>query len=249
MGWRSRLLGRDEDEVRPSIEKRVEAGTVLFRAGDSARAVALILEGEIELLAEAEVEANAGESAPRSGTRGRGAYIGDDEVLGDGVWHRTARAVRQTRLEMLPRDVFLERIAHRSTANGGSMAAADPVAALTVRLLPASPETAAALPAGGLAVVELPFTVGRAGSEPQAPPASGTALLLEERPPYRLSRRQFSLSRTACGVAISDPGSRLGTFVRGLRIGSEPIALPSGETVEIIAGGPQSPFRFQLITP
>jgi len=235
MGWRSRLRRHVEDEVRPSIEKRVEAGTVLFRAGDPALAAALILDGEIELLAE------AADGGGRVGRRGRGAYVGDDEILGDGVWHRTARVLRQTRLEMLPRDVFLERVAGRQAAAMPAVAAV-----YTVRLQAASPESATLFPAAAIEVVEFPFTVGRLAPEPPEPAASRALLALAEPPPYRLSRRQFTILRTAEGAAIVDSGSRLGTFMAGRRVDAEPVPLPSGETVEITAGGPHSPLRFRL---
>lgn len=239
MDWRSRLLGRAEDEVRPSIEKRVEAGTVLFRAGDPAQAVALILDGEIELSSEAE------DGVTRvTAIRGRGAYVGDDAILGDGVWHQTARTLRRTRLEMLPRDVFLERVAERSPSEA-SLAPVIPAG--VVRLLPASSESAEGLPAEGMVVAEFPFVVGRAETANHDDSALKGALLLEDRRPYRLSRRHFAILRTADGPAVVDLGSRLGTFLDGQRLGAEPTALPAGQPVEIVAGGANSPYRFKLV--
>ena len=229
-GLRSWFSGRFDNEVRPSIEKRIEAGTVLFRAGELCHAVALIRDGEIELLAERD-----GRSV-QVGKRGRGAFVGDDEVLGDGMWHRTARALRRSRVEMLPRDLYLERFAEHAarTASG-----------LHVRLQPGSPESAAALPVGGLDITDFPFIVGRASADRDAA-ARRSALLLADTRPYRLSRRQFVIVTTTDGIALSDPGSCLGTFVDGHRLGPDPLPLRPGESVEIHAGGRHSRFRFEL---
>ena len=235
MGWRTKLLGWAGDEVRPSIEKRLEAGTVLFRAGDSCQAVALIHDGEIELLADRD-----GQSV-RVGTRGRGTFVGDDEVLGDGIWRRTARALCRTRVEMLARDVYLERFVDQPWT---------PVAAVTddrvVHLLPASPESARTLLGNGIEISDFPFVVGRAAADVSETVSRPNTLLLEDRRPYHLSRRQFVILRGDDGLGISDPGSRLGTFVAGRRLGPDPLPLPIGRVIEVSAGGVQSPFRFQL---
>lgn len=231
--WRARLLGRSAVEVRPSIEKLIEAGTVLFRSGDRCHAVALVHEGEIELLADQDGR------AVRVATRGRGAFVGDDEVLGDGVWRRTARAARRSRIEMLARDVFIERFASNPLLP-------ETVAGRSVRLLPASASTAEALPADGIPITAFPFTVGRASKclDPAASP--GKALFLADQRPYRLSRRQFVILEQDGGIALADPGSRLGTFVDGCRLGPAPLPLAAGDRVDILAGGPRSLFRFEL---
>lgn len=232
--WRTRLLGRLDAEVRPSIEKRIEAGTVLFRAGDHCHAVALVHEGEIELLADQDGR------AVRVATRGRGAFVGDDEVLGDGVWRRTARASRRSRVEMLARDIFIERFAERPPST-----AATPSGRLA-HLLPASPGSAAAMPAAGIDVTDFPFRIGRASVDLDDAVALGKSLLLADERPYHLSRRQFVILEGPDGIGLSDPGSRLGTFVDGRRLGADPLPLRAGEVVEIRAGGQQSPFRFKL---
>jgi CRP/FNR family transcriptional regulator, cyclic AMP receptor protein len=232
--WRIRLLRRLDAEVRPSIEKRIEAGTVLFRAGDHCHAVALIHEGEIELLADQDGR------AVRVATRGRGAFVGDDEVLGDGVWRRTARASRRSRVEMLARDVFIERFAERPPRSVATRSGR------LVHLLPASPGSAAALPAAGIDVTDFPFRVGRASVDLDDAVALGKGLLLADERPYHLSRRQFVILQGPDGIGLSDPGSRLGTFVDGRRLVPEPLPLRAGEVVEIRAGGHQSPVRFEL---
>ncbi len=238
MGWRPRLLQRS-DEVRPFIEKQLAAGTVLFWAGDPSDAVALIIDGEVEVLAE---QVNG---LVRIGKHGNGAYVGDKDVLAERPRRFTFRTTRPTRVEMLAGGLFLERL----RAAGG---AAEPRAEALVRLLPASTVSAALLPEEGLALVNFPFSVGRAGSDDDDDAAADRGaekrarLVIAEKPPYRLSRRHFTILRDGTTVRVVDPGSRLGTLVDGERLGLEPMALAAGVTHEIVAGGPSSPYRFQL---
>lgn len=234
MGWRPRLLQRSE-EVRPFIEKQLAAGTVLFWAGDPSDSVALIIDGEVEVLAE---QVNG---LVRIGTHGNGAYVGDTDVLAESPRRFTFRTVCPTRVEMLSGGLFLERLRV-------ARAATEPRAEALVRLLPASTLSAGLLPAEGLCLTSFPFSVGRAGSDgdddnvadPQA------RLVIAESPPYRLSRRHFTILRDDATIRVVDPGSRLGTLVDGQRVGLEPLALTSGTTHEILAGGATSPYRFQL---
>lgn len=234
MGWRPRLLQRS-DEVRPVIEKQLAAGTVLFRAGDRSDAVALIIDGEVEVLAE-----RVGGHV-RIGTRGNGAYVGDTDVLAERPRRFTFRTLRPTRVEMLAGGLYLERL--RANA-----AAAEPGAEALVRLLPASTLSAGLLPAEGLCLTSFPFSVGRAGGDQDDDKAGDpqARLLIAETPPYRLSRRHFAILRDDATIRVADPGSRLGTFVDGQRLGFEPYALSRATTHELVAGGPSSPYRFQL---
>ena len=234
MGWRSKLLGRPEDEVRPSIEKRIEPGTILFRSGDPCRAVAWIRDGEVEILSEEDGDVR------RVAVRGKGSVIGDDAVLGDGICRHTARALSGVTVEMLARDVFLERFGEAIVPHSQE------TAPLVVHLLAASTASAAALPEGGLAITDFPFVVGRSSSRPSESLPLRSALLVDEKPPHHLSRRQFAIVQTEIGAGVSDSGSRLGTFVDGVRLGPEPLPLARGHPVTICAGGLHSPFRFQL---
>ncbi len=233
MGWRPRLLRRP-DEVRPFIEKRLAAGTVLFRAGDPSDSVALIIDGEVEVLAE-----RVGGHV-RIGTRGNGAYVGDTDVLNERPRRFTFRTLRPTRVEMLAGGLFLER--QRAAA-----AAAEPVTEAAIRLLPASTLSAGLLPAEGLRLTSFPFSVGRAGSDPDDEEIDPRArLVIPETRPYRLSRRHFAILRDDVAVRVADFGSRLGTFLDGRRLGPEPGELTRGAVHEIVAGGPSSPYRFRL---
>ena len=234
MGWAAKLLGRVEDDVRPSIEKRIEAGTVLFRAGEVCRAVALIHDGEVELLVDRDGQ------TIRVDTRGRGAFVGDDEVLGDGIWHRTARALRLTRIEMLDRDVYFARFVDPLVSDRRDTSHS------VARLVPASPKSASAMPAQGIAITDFPFIVGRASADGAEADPRRNVLLLDDSRPYHLSRRQFVIARNGDRIELTDPGSRLGTFVDGQRLGPDPLPLEPGQIVEVRAGGLHSPFAFRL---
>lgn len=254
MSWRKKLIRRGEGEVRPSIEKWVEAGTILFRAGDPCQAVVLIHEGEVELVEE------FGSGTYRLGKRGAGSYIGDGMTLAEGVWSYAARALTPTRLEMIAGPAFLERneqgpalVSRDRRLPEGIVPlrqpdnAARPVFSPVVHLDAASPASARAMPAEGIEITRFPFNVGRMSSDgPGEGAKSRSSLLIEDRQPYHLSRRQFAIVRMGTQVALSDIGSRLGTFVDGRPIGASPFPLPRGEAVEISAGGASSPFRFRL---
>jgi hypothetical protein len=231
------LLRHVDDDVRPAIEKRLETGAVLFRAGDHCPGVALIHDGAVELWLEDE------KGLRRIEVRGRGAFVGDDAVLGAGICRHTVVASRPTRVEMLARDIFLERLAGVAAAAGRESSAS---ARQHVWLQPASPESAAAVPAAGIEIADFPFVVGRADTESGGATAGRRMLLVDDRRPYHLSRRQFAIVATEAGPAVTDPGSRLGTFIDGERLGIEPRPLPPGETIVISAGGANSPFRFRL---
>jgi CRP-like cAMP-binding protein len=234
MGWRPRLLHRS-DEVRPFIEKQLAAGTVIFWAGDPSDAVALIIDGEVEVLAE---QVNG---LVRIGKHGNGAYVGDKDVLAERPRRFTFRTTRPTRVEMLSGRLFMERMR-------AARAAAEPRAETLVRLLPASTLSAGLLPEEGLCLTSFPFSVGREGSDGKEDAASDAQarLVIAESPPYRLSRRHFTILREGDIIRVVDPGSRLGTLVDGQRVGLEPVTLAAGSTHEIIAGGASSPYRFQL---
>lgn len=233
------LVGREaRQEVRPVIEKHLEPGTVLFSAGEPCPGVALIHEGGIALLADVRG------AEFRVGMRGRGEFVGDDAVMGAGICLHTAVAVGRTRIEMLDRDSFLEHLSKRGMVerSSGRVATTVPSGPALVQLAPASPETSRLFHGERVDVVRLPFVVGRAsGNEPEATRPAG--LFLDEAAPHRLSRRQFTIVGTGEHVGLVDAGSRLGTFVDGVRLGRTPLKLAPGQTTTVIAGGEQSPFR------
>jgi len=117
-------------------------------------------------------------------------------------------------------------------------------------LLPASELLTSYLPKEGLLASKFPFSVGRSprGNEPG--PTVPIDLSLPDSPPFRLSRRHFSLSRYLERYVVVDLGSTLGTEVNGEFLGyhfeNDFQYLEVGEN-RITAGGVGSPFTFKAL--
>jgi CRP/FNR family transcriptional regulator, cyclic AMP receptor protein len=101
---------------------------------------------------------------------------------------------------------------------------------------------ASAIPINGL-----PFVVGRIALDTEDIPARPADLLIEDNPPFRLSRQHFMIVRNGEQLLVSDLGSALGTIVNGQPIGhyfkSDAAPLFSGEN-DVLAGGRGSLFEF-----
>jgi pSer/pThr/pTyr-binding forkhead associated (FHA) protein len=115
----------------------------------------------------------------------------------------------------------------------------------SLRLLAATPEMTSLIGADGAHIANLPFRVGR-----HADGAPLDLALVDERP-YILSRQHFAIEMAADGLAVRDLGSHHGTIVNGTPIrGTEQedamVLLVAGAN-QIVAGMPESPFRFVLV--
>jgi CRP/FNR family transcriptional regulator, cyclic AMP receptor protein len=101
---------------------------------------------------------------------------------------------------------------------------------------------AAAVPINGL-----PFVVGRIARDTEDIPSRPVDLLIEDNPPFRLSRQHFMIVRSGEKLLVSDLGSALGTIVNGQPIGHhfnrDTAPLSSGEN-DVLAGGRGSLFEF-----
>jgi hypothetical protein len=121
---------------------------------------------------------------------------------------------------------------------------------LRLTLFSSSPQMTPLLPEEGIAVMELPFTVGRLpeGNEPE--PTVRVDLKIPDSVPFRLSRLHFALYQASEGVGILDFGSALGTELNGdflgRDFGKDFKYLIMGEN-RITAGGRGSPFTFKAI--
>jgi pSer/pThr/pTyr-binding forkhead associated (FHA) protein len=104
---------------------------------------------------------------------------------------------------------------------------------------------AALIGADGARIASLPFRVGR-----QADGASLDLALADERP-YILSRQHFAIELAPDGLAVRDLDSHHGTIVNGTPVrGTEhedAIVLLVAGANQIVAGMPESPFRFVLV--
>lgn len=93
---------------------------------------------------------------------------------------------------------------------------------------------------------KFPFKIGRR-SYHTSDVLSSNDLYLEDDPPYNVSRNHFLINLVNNNVYVTDRGSTLGTIVNGNRIsGDTPPMLLNKQKNEAIAGGLQSPFRFEI---
>ena len=89
--------------------------------------------------------------------------------------------------------------------------------------------------------------MGRIHFEGEGVSALVPDLLIEDSPPFRLSRQHFMITRSGQQLLISDLGSTLGTIVNGQAIGHhfmrDTAPLIRGEN-DVLAGGRGSLFEF-----
>ncbi len=243
-------------------EIAIDAGAVLFEEGEPSEAVALVLEGELEVLR------RTGGREVVLGTIGPGEFAGEMGVIEGRRRTATVRARRPARLRLYDRAAFFdevvrdperaralllrlserlrradERIVRLVTAPAGRQA-------WRLRLLPASDRARAHLPPEGLAIDRLPFAVGRPPAAGERRPPTPVDLALPDPRPHRLSRCHFLVLEGREGIELVDAGSTLGTAVDGVFLGEHfprtRLPLAPGEH-EIVAGGADSPWRFRLV--
>ncbi len=93
---------------------------------------------------------------------------------------------------------------------------------------------------------KFPFKIGRR-SYHTSDVLSSNDLYLEDDPPYNVSRNHFLINLVNNNVYVTDRGSTLGTIVnRNRPSAATPPTLPTTQKNEAIAGGLQSPFRFEI---
>ncbi len=243
-------------------EIAIEAGAVLFEEGEPSEAVALVLEGELEVLR------RTGGREVVLGTIGPGEFAGEMGVIEGRRRAATVRARRAARLRLYDRLAFFdevvrdperaralllrlsERLRRADERIVRLAAGSDGPRGWRLRLLPASERARAHLPPEGLAIDRLPFAVGRRPGAGERRPSTPVDLVLPDPRPFRLSRRHFVLNEGREGIELVDAGSTLGTAVDGVFLGEHfprtRLVLAPGEH-EIVAGGVGSPWRFRLV--
>jgi pSer/pThr/pTyr-binding forkhead associated (FHA) protein len=101
--------------------------------------------------------------------------------------------------------------------------------------------------ASAVPISEVPFVVGRIALGAEEIPSRPADLLIEDNPPFRLSRQHFMITRSGEQLLVADLGSALGTIVNGQPIGhhfkSDAAPLSGGEN-DVLAGGRGSLFEF-----
>jgi len=243
--------------------RRFNAGEALYQAGEPARFAYVIEEGRV-----ARRDPEGDESAIERVDE-PGAVLGAAALIG-GAHRGTATALTPVTARAIDRDRFLETLQLDAAAEAevvemlqrlGLLRAtpdfavdlADPDAPVrrwtSLRLAGADPVFGGQLPAAGLAILALPFSVGRVPGRGEVTPHGRIDLLLADRRPFALSRVHFAIETGKDGLVVRDVGSNLGTLVNGTAIGRrqerDAAPLRPGEN-RIVAGGEHSPFRFAL---
>ena len=258
------------------MQKRYDTDEVLFRQGDPSDVAILILSGSADVLRELGDEAivlgtvRAGEwvgemgvleGRPRSATVRaaspveaelieRRAFL--DRVIDEPELARNLLVRMSARLRDVE-DLLTRLYATRGSedARRGNLTPAPSAASgsPTITLAATTDRARSFVGVGPLPITRLPFTVGRAPDEGEAPPVVTPDLSIPEPAPYRLSRAHFSLVAQSGEVLVRDLASTLGTIVNDRAIGRDfprdTAPLRRGENT-IIAGGRGSPFAFAV---
>lgn len=119
-----------------------------------------------------------------------------------------------------------------------------------VTLIPLSDQLKALMPANGIVIQSFPFRVGATPPGVPPNPLDWNNLFVSGADPEIMSRNHFAIQRGEKGLVVSDRGSKTGTIVNGMTLGSGSpefkVAINPGEN-ELIAGPQGSPYRFTLL--
>lgn len=100
-----------------------------------------------------------------------------------------------------------------------------------------------------LEVPSLPFRIGRAYADTNAALFARNELSIADSQPYQVSRNHCEIDLGEHGLVVRDRGSRVGTVVNNVSIGSHAEAfsapLHDGENL-LLLGNDESPFRFVI---
>ncbi|MDP6351979.1 MAG: cyclic nucleotide-binding domain-containing protein [Alphaproteobacteria bacterium] len=246
--------------------KTFSSGQEIFAEGDRSDYAYIIEYGNVVIYRE------IGDRQVRLAVLGKGEIFGEMGLIDDRPRSASARASNDIALSPVDNEKFLDLLHNDPAATIpiitllferlrmmndryvealGHIEDSGPAADnYNVKLLPLSPETTRAISTNGLNISVFPFRVGRAQSATQNNPLHWNDLSFPDTAPYNLSLNHFMVERGPAGLAIRDRGSHFGTIVNGKQIGGiEPdntVPLIVG-TNEVIAGKPDSPFRFRLI--
>ena len=149
----------------------------------------------------------------------------------------------------VPEDGAPEDVAPEDVAEDVSEDGADG-AAFNIRIIPDGKRVRSAVGIDEVAILRLPFRIGRRAGGEGKDTYTDVDLALEDRRPFNLSRRHFSIEEEDGALIIRDFGSYHGTTVNGTTLGGEgrPRTAPlmTGES-KLITGKPDSPFRFRMV--
>jgi CRP-like cAMP-binding protein len=260
--WRRHRRQRAEDQRR---QVPVSAGNVLFWEGDRSQDLYIVLEGEMEM-----VKDNDGTEVVL-GTCGPREVFGEMACIQSRPRYATARARTDAIVYSLSPDELMGAVGtvdfpllailrnlvdrlrqqnDRLTELAAEIAETGPARASQgagITLHPDSLLLKTIMPAE-LRIDRLPYTVGRRRREREAE-LTGVDLPIDDRAPYRLSRRHFTIKRLGTRFVVVDDASKLGTRVNGATIGpferATSAELSPGANA-IVAGGEDSPYVFRI---
>ncbi len=245
-------------------ERKVEAGTIIYREGDDADAVHFISAGEVE------VRRQAGEEDVLLAVLRDGQFFGEIGVVRDKPRRTTTKALTDTTLVSVPKDNFLNAFGETNAfalpllrtlcerlRNVEHLVAdhVDPQCARAIEvarivLQPNSPEMEIQIGTDGIEIAKLPYIVGRRNRQDDAPHAAPAALLVRPHDMYRIDLEHFAIVKNDGQIFVRDLDSHLGTMVNGRRIATfEHSALAQlGFGPNLVqAGGIVSPYRFRIV--
>jgi CRP/FNR family cyclic AMP-dependent transcriptional regulator len=246
---------------------------VLFHQGSAADYVLRIVAGEVAVLREldgasvllgharagewlgemAAIEARSHSATARAVTDGAVEMLTTEQFLDlitrDPGLARDVILRLSSRLRLADDKIASEALAavHDLHQESGARPDTDFVDQTTILLTAKTDALRVRLGATAIPIGKLPFVVGRIHLEQEGVSASVPDLLIEDGPPFRLSRQHFMITRSGQQLLISDLGSTLGTVVNGQAIGHhfmrDTAPLIHGEN-DVLAGGRGSLFEF-----
>ena len=255
--------------ARPMLERFLNDGEFVFRVGDPADSVYIIVNGFI-ILATPQPTDNGAERVA-----GQGTIFSAAEAMGGPGMPIMAHARGPATIQIMSSaEVFNAVNPYQSTAGTeprpqrqitdqrgvpspapnavpATKTATEPfamtLAKQAVRFAAVRPDIVRQIGKDSITIDRFPFLVGRQSSrnpEAMSPPVS---LAISDNQPFQLSRRHFLIDQDDEGIIVRDCGSHNGTIVNGHMLGGSSIGfravLVPGEN-EIVAGTLISPFQF-----
>ena len=142
----------------------------------------------------------------------------------------------------------LEDVSAETAVNGS--AAESTVPEGTIVMIPDGKRVQALVGSEEVRIERRPFRIGRAANGEGKDTYFDIDLALDDKRPFNLSRRHFSIELIDGSLIVRDCGSYHGTTLNGMILGGQdrPQTAPllTGES-ELVAGKPDSPFRFRII--
>lgn len=235
----------------------VPAGATIFRTGDASEAVYLIEDGEVSITVGDAIE--VARLHP-------GELFGESGVLEVRPRSATATAMTATTLLVTSAETFLHafgmdndralalvklicRRLRSTTLRAAHPRQPQPAAHAAIRLLPDHPKLVADYNMAAVDVAHLPFQVGNRYGGETLPIGSNHTCCIPAHGKTDLAAPHFEILRREGRLGVRDLGTINGTIVNGVAITRASlnafIPLRSGDN-SIIAGRPDSPFRFRV---